>query len=43
MERTGVSENEITNRYHLQDINTMSEETYERVMSALEKTKNLAA
>ena len=43
MERTGVSETEITNRYHLQDINTMSTETYERVMSALEKTKNLAA
>jgi hypothetical protein len=43
MERTGVTENDILKRYNLTDINTMSKETFERVMAALEKTKKLAA
>ncbi len=43
MERTGVTEKDILKRYNLTDINTMPIETFERVMTALEKTKNLAA
>lgn len=43
MERTGVSEADILKRYHISNINMMSEETYDRVMTALGKTKDLAA
>lgn len=43
MERTGVGEADILNRYHLNNMDSMTQETYEKVMKALEKTKDLAA
>lgn len=43
MLRTGVTEQEIMNRYHIDELLTMTKETYDRVLSALEKTKDLVA
>lgn len=43
METTGVKEEDIMRRYHLTNLENMKPETFERVMNALEKTKDLAA
>ena len=43
MERTGVNEMDIMRRYQLTNIKDMSQDTYDKVMKALEKTKDLAA
>lgn len=43
MERTGVSEKDILERYKLKSMESMTTEIYDRVMAALERTKNLAA
>lgn len=43
MERTGVTEKDILKRYKLKSMDDMTEEIYDRVMAALEKTKDLVA
>lgn len=43
LERTGVSMETVQDRYHIQKAETMSEELYNKVMSALFKTKSASA
>ena len=43
MERTGVTDKDILKRYKLKSMDDMTEEIYDRVMAALEKTKDLVA
>lgn len=43
MARTGVTEDEIKARYRVEDLLSMPKEIYDKVMSALDKTKDMAA
>lgn len=40
LERTGVKEEQVTERFHLKDLNTMSDETYQKIMRALAITSS---
>lgn len=43
MERTGVTEDEIKARYKVENLLSMPKDVYDKVMSALDKTKDMAA